>query len=188
MTLTLRIEPRSKAGKGASRYVRRQKMVPGIVYGGGKENTLISLDPRDIVKGLDHKNFYINIFEFVVNGNKERAICKAVQFHPVTDAPIHVDFFRVSDDTPLKIKVPVVYENANNAPGVKQGGLLNIVRHSLEVGCTAKNIPSTIVVDLTGLEMGASIYLNSIELPDGVCATHAQRDNTLATISAPSAK
>lgn len=188
MTLSLNIHARDKSGKRAARGLRYQGMIPGVLYGGKDSNVLLSVDPREILKGLDHTSFYTTIFEFSLNDKKERALCKAVQFHPVTDQPIHVDFYRVTNATKLRIKVPVTFINELASPGLKQGGVLNIVRHSLEVLCSADSIPEAVVVDLTGLEIGASVQLVQIGLPTGVTAAHAERDNTLATIVAPSAK
>jgi large subunit ribosomal protein L25 len=188
MTLTLTIHAREKAGKSAARGLRNQGMIPGILYGGKEPNVLLSLDPRDILKGLDHTSFYTTVFKFEVNGKKEQALCKEVQFHPVTDQPIHVDFYRVLKDTKLRIKVPVVMTHESASPGLKQGGILNIVHHSLEVLCSAENIPEAITVDLTGLEIGASVQLSQMQLPKGVIPAHPERDNTIATIVAPSAK
>lgn len=184
----IKIQPRSKAGKGVSRALRRQQRIPAIIYGGNEENLMITVDPRDIIKGLDYAGFYTKVFNLVGEKKTHRAICKTVQFHVVTDQPIHVDFMRVHKDTKLHLNIPIHFVNETASPGLKQGGILNIVHHSLPVVCRADDIPESITIDLTGLEVGASIQLNKVTLPKGVVPANAERDNTLATIVAASSK
>ena len=182
---TLRVEPRNNSGRGASRALRNENKIPGILYGGNKENVLVTVDPRDVMKGLHHAGFYSTIFELNLNGKVEKALVRDVQFHPVTDNPIHIDFWRVSKDSKIHLSIPVVFINENKCPGIKRGGVLNIVLHTLDVTCLAENIPEQITVDLEGLEFGASVHTASIALPKGVVVTHPERDNTLATIVPP---
>lgn len=179
------VENRAGTGGGASRSLRRAGYIPAILYGGEKENVALSVDVRHVVKGLNTPGFYTTIFELDVNGKKEQALIRDVQVHPVTDQPLHVDFWRVGKGTKIHVNIPVHFVNEDKCPGMKRGGVLNIVLHTLDVSCFAENIPEAITVDLTGLEIGASIHLDQIDLPKGVAATHPERDNTLATIVAP---
>jgi large subunit ribosomal protein L25 len=185
---TMRVQERNGVGKGQSRALRLQGMVPGIVYGGGKENVTLGVDPRDILKGMQRRSFYTTIFEFNVKGNNERVLCKAVQLHPVTDQPLHIDFMRVNKDTKVHVGVPIKFINEAECPGIKFGGMLNVVIHNLEVICAAEQIPTELTVNLKGLEVGSSIHLDALSLPAGVVAAHAERDHTIATIVAPTLK
>lgn len=179
------VESRPGVGGGASRALRRTGHIPGVLYGGDKENVPLSIDVRHVVKGLNTPGFYTTIFELNVNGKKEQALVREVQVHPVTDQPVHVDFWRVSKGTKIHVNIPVHFINEEKSPGIKRGGVLNIVVHTLDVSCSPENIPEAITIDLAGLEIGASIHLDQIGLPKGVAATHPERDNTLATIVAP---
>ena len=181
-----RIQTREKLGGGASRALRREAMVPGVLYGDNKDNVHLAVDPRDIVKGLNTSGFYSKIYELKLNGKSERAMVREVQFHPVTDRPIHMDFMRVSKGAKIHLNVPVVFKNEDKCPGIKQGGVLNIVLHTLEVTCGVDNIPDNIEVDLKDLHAGASIHTDQIKLGAGVTVRHPERDVTLATIVTPS--
>lgn len=181
----LRVELRNNAGRGASRALRNENKIPGILYGGDKENVLLTVDPRDVLKGLHHAGFYSTIFELNLDGKTEKALVRAVQFHPVTDNPIHIDFWRVNKNSKIHLSIPVVFINENKCPGIKRGGLLNVVLHTLDVTCSADNIPEQITVDLEGLEIGTSVHTASINLPEGVAVSHVERDNILVTIVPP---
>lgn len=183
---TLTVESRERAGKGAARAVRRSGRIPAVVYGARQDPALISLDPRDLMRELERTGFFARLFDLAIGGKKERALARDVQFDPVTDRPIHVDFLRVSDDTTLKVEVPVVFLNQGVSPGLKRGGVLNIVRHEIELICRADAIPAKLEGDLTGLDIGDSLHISMIPLPAGVKPTIA-RDFTVATIAAPSA-
>ncbi len=176
---------RERAGKGPARAARRAGLVPGVIYGAKKDPLMITLDPRDVFKGLKTGSFLATIYELEIGGKKEQVLPRDVQFHPVTDNAMHVDFLRVSAATSVTIEVPVHFLNEEESPGVKRGGLLNIVRHEIEMTCRADAIPDQIVVDLTGLEIGDSVHISSISLPDGVELTITDRDFTIATIAAP---
>ena len=143
------------------------------------------VDPRDVEKGLHQSGFYSRIFELDVGDKKEQALVREVQFHPVTDRPVHMDFLRVRKDSKIHVAVPVHFLNENQCPGLKQGGILNIVLHDLDVTCAVGSIPAELTVDLTGLEIGAIIHTDVLQLPKGVVISHPDRDNTLATIVAP---
>ncbi len=176
---------RERAGKGPARAARRAGLVPGVIYGAKKDPVMITLDPRDLFRGLKTGSFLATIYELDVSGKKERVLPRDVQFDPVTDNAIHVDFLRVSAATAVTVEVPVQFLNEEEAPGLKRGGLLNIVRHEIEMNCRADAIPSQIEVDLTGLDIGDSVHISMITLPDGVAPTITDRDFTIATIAAP---
>ncbi len=178
-------QTRERAGKGPARATRRAGLVPGVIYGAKKDPLTIALDPRDVIKGLKTGSFLATIYELDVNGKKERVLPRDVQFDPVTDNAIHVDFLRVSAATSVTVEVPVQFLNEEEAPGLKRGGLLNIVRHEIEMICRADAIPNQIEVDLTGLDIGDSVHISMVTLPDGVAPTITDRDFTIATIAAP---
>ena len=181
-----RLNVRESVGGGASRALRRANMIPAVVYGDGKENIHIAVDPRDVNKGLDTTGFYAKIYELNINGKKERTLVRDIQFNPVTDQPIHVDFQRVAKGAKIHINIPVHFKNEETCPAIKKGGMLNIVLHSIEVVCSAENIPDEVVVDLAGREIGDSVHTNEIGFGKGVEVAHPERDETLATLVAPS--
>ncbi|MBM3627773.1 MAG: 50S ribosomal protein L25/general stress protein Ctc [Alphaproteobacteria bacterium] len=183
-TVKLAAQPRERAGKGASRVVRREGRVPAVVYGEKQAPELVSLDPRDVVREMHKTGFFTRVFDIEVGGRAIRALARDVQFHPVTDKPEHVDFMRVSDTTRIRVAVPVRFANADKAPGIKRGGVLNVVAHDIEVFCTITTIPRMIEVDLAGLDINDSVHISSIKLPEGVKPTIA-RDFTVAAIGAP---
>ncbi|MHA1601200.1 MAG: 50S ribosomal protein L25/general stress protein Ctc [Alphaproteobacteria bacterium] len=182
---TIPAKPRTRSGKGPARATRRSGRVPAVVYGAKKDPTLISLDPRDLMRALNTGSFMATVFDVDVNGKTERALPRDVQFHPVSDKPMHVDFLRVSSATTVTVNIPVAFLNEEESPGLKRGGLLNVVRHDIEANCRADAIPPQIEVDLTGLDIGDSVHISMITLPDGVAPTITDRDFTVATIAAP---
>ncbi len=182
---TMPAKTRERAGKGPARAARRAGLVPGVIYGAKKDPTMITLDPRDLIRGLRTGGFMATVYELDVAGRKERVLPRDVQFDPVTDRPLHVDFLRVSSATLVTVDVPVHFLNEEESPGLKRGGLLNIVRHEIEMHCRADAIPSHIEVDLTGLDIGDSVHISMITLPAGVEPTITDRDFTVATIAAP---
>lgn len=185
-TLTLPAEARDRVGKGASRVLRRSGRVPAVVYGNNEEPLGIHVEEKLLVRQLGTGHFFNSIVEIEVNGAKVRTLPKDVAFHPVSDRPLHADFLRVSADHKVHVNVPVVFTNEAASPGLKRGGVLNIVLHDLDVVCAPDAIPDEVTIDVTGLEVGASIHLHDIKLPAGVTAAHADRDDTVATIVAPS--
>jgi len=178
-------ERRERAGKGPARATRRAGRVPGIIYGAKKDPAMVTLDPRELDRELNTGGFMATIYDVQIEQNKERVLPRDVQFDPVTDRPIHVDFLRVSATTSVTVQVPVNFLNEEESPGLKRGGLLNVVRHEIEMICQADAIPSAVEVDLTGLDIGDSIHISMIPLPDGVVPTITDRDFTVATIAAP---
>jgi large subunit ribosomal protein L25 len=179
-------EVRDRAGKGAARATRRAGRVPAVIYGDKKEATLITLDPKAIDKLIHKKAFFATLLDIDLGGKKHRVLPRDVQFDVVTDRTLHVDFQRVNKDTKIHVNVPVVVRNEAAAPGIKRGGVLNLVRHEIEFICSPDNIPQSVEVDLTGLDIGGSIHISAVKLPEGATPTIRERDFTLVTIGAPS--
>ncbi len=173
---------RPRTGKGGARAVRREGRVPGTLYGDKRDPETIAVDYREINQHLHKGHFRSTIFVLDIDGSKTRVIPRDVQLDPVRDFPIHVDFMRVSKDALINVDVPVRFLNEGASPGLKRGGVLNIVRHDIPVRCPADRIPDHFEVDLTGLEIGDSIHISAIKLPDGVRPTITDRDFTVATI------
>jgi large subunit ribosomal protein L25 len=185
--LTLSAETRERAGKGASRALRREGRVPAVIYGNNEEPTTVHLEEKALMKALHTGHFMNSVVMVGVGGKDVRTLPKDVSFHPVTDRPLHVDFLRISEHAKVTVNVPVHFINELAAPGIKRGGVLNVVRHELELVCDAAEIPDEIAVDLTGFEVGDSIHISAVTLPKGVTSAITDRDYTIATIVAPSA-
>ena len=185
--LTLPAEARERAGKGASRTLRREGRVPAVIYGGKEEPTAIHIEERVLRRQLGTGHFMNSIVMVEVGGKPVRAIPKDVALHPVTDRPLHVDFLRLSKDSKIQVAVPVVFVNDEASPGLKKGGVLNVVRHDLELVCESDKIPDQIELDVTGLDIGDSIHISHVTLPEGSTSAITDRDFTIATIVAPSA-
>ena len=185
--LTLSAEARERAGKGASRQHRREGRVPAVIYGNKEDPVAIHIEERALVKILNTGHFMNSVVMIDVGGKKTRTLPKDVQFHPVTDRPLHVDFLRISEHAKVTVAVPVVFTDEEQAPGIKRGGVLNIVRHELELVCDAAEIPSEIAISLKGLEVGDSIHISNVALPRGAESAIEERDFTIATVVAPSA-
>jgi large subunit ribosomal protein L25 len=160
-------------------------MVPGIIYGNKKTPEMIEMDPKILMGECMQPGFFSRLYSISINGNDQEVLAKDVQFHPVTDNPIHVDFMRISKGAKVHVFVLVTFINEEKAPGIKRGGVLNVVHHNLELICPAHSIPEKLVVDLTGRDINQTIHLESIDLPPEVVAAHPDRDNTIATIVAP---
>jgi large subunit ribosomal protein L25 len=184
--LTLSAEARDRAGKGASRHLRREGRVPAVIYGGNEEPTQIHLEEKGLVKMLKTGHFMNSVVQIEVGDSRTRTLPKDVQFHPVTDRPLHVDFLRIGEHSQVTVNVPVRFENEGRSPGLKRGGVLNIVRHEIELVCDAAEIPDDVVIDLTGTDVGDSIHISAVTLPQGAKPTIEDRDFTIATIAAPS--
>jgi large subunit ribosomal protein L25 len=185
-THQLSIQLRERAGKGAARAVRREGRVPGVIYGGKQEPILISVDPRELSRELHKTGFFATLFDLKLDGTAHRVLPRDVQLDPVTDKPAHVDFLRVSADSIVVVQVPVEFINEAKSPGLKRGGVLNVVRHEIELRCPVDAIPRSVVVDLDGLSIGDSIHISQVTLPEGVKPT-IERDFTVASVAAPSA-
>jgi large subunit ribosomal protein L25 len=158
--------------------------VPAIVYGDGKPPAAVSLDPQPLSAALHKTGFFARLFDLELDGGKTRVLCRDVQFDPVMDTPVHVDFLRVSAGSRVTVEVPVRFVNHEQSPGLKLGGVLNVVRHAIEVSCRADAIPTEIVVDVAGSEIGRSFHFSNVTLPEGVRPT-IRRDFTIASIAAP---
>jgi large subunit ribosomal protein L25 len=185
--LTLPAEARERAGKGASRHLRREGRVPAVIYGGKEEPQMIHVEAKELVRLLGTGHFMNSIVNIEVGGKSLRTLPKDVALNPVTDRPEHVDFLRLAKDAKVQVLVPVVFINEDAAPGLKKGGVLNVVRHELELVCDADNIPSDIEIDVTGKDVGDAIHISEVTLPQGAASVITDRDFTIATLVAPSA-
>ena len=176
---------REQVGKGASRAARRAGRVPGIIYGNNQDPVPIALDPLALSQQIRQTGFFSRVFEIDVGGEKHRVLARDLQLDPLSDRPIHVDFMRFGADTRLNVEVEVVFENERECPGIRRGGVLNVVRHTVELSCLADSIPAFIAFDLTGLDIGDSVQISAVSLPEGVAPVVTDRDFTVATIAAP---
>jgi large subunit ribosomal protein L25 len=182
---SLAAEPREGVGKGASRSLRRAGRVPGVIYGDKAPQEMISLEARELRRALQSARFFSTLCNLQVNGEAIRVLPREVQLHPVTDEPLHVDFVRVGRGATITVTVPVVFAHEDISRGIKRGGVLNIVRRELELLCPADSIPGEIVVDLRDADIGDSLHISQVALPEGVRSAITDRDFTIATISAP---
>lgn len=188
-TQVIKAEQRSTRGKGGAREVRREGRVPGVIYGGDVDGQQpISLDSNDLSKIISRGRFLASVFEIDVNGSKTKAIPRDVQLDPVRDTPVHVDFQRIGADNRVKLRVPMRFTNDLLSPGLKRGGVLNVVRREVEVWAPADRIPEFFEANLEGLEIGRSIHISAVSLPEGVKPVIQGRDFTIATIAGASAK
>ncbi len=183
---TLAAEPKEGAGKGAARAARREGRIPGVIYGAKKAPVMVTLDPQEVQREIRGGGFFTTLFDVKVSGGNERVLARDLQLHPVSERPLHIDFLRVSTSTVVVVEVPCNFINDEGSPGIKRGGVLNVVRHTLELSCRADTIPNEIEIDLTGLEIGDSVHISQIDLPDGVTPTITDRDFTIASVAAPS--
>ena len=185
--LTLPAETRDRAGKGASRALRREGRVPAVVYGDKKEALSVHVEEKLLTKMLSTGHFMNSVVMVEVGGKANRTLPKAVDFHPVTSRPIHVDFLRIGEHSKVNVNIPVRFDNEEASPGLKRGGVLNVVQHEIELICDAAEIPDELHIDLTGLDIGDSIHISQVTLPKGAKAAIDDRDFTVATVVAPSA-
>jgi large subunit ribosomal protein L25 len=183
---TLPVQGRERAGKGAARAVRRDGLVPGVIYGDKKEPVLIKMDPRPLWAELYKGGYFARQYNLEMDGETHRVMAQDVQFHPVSDAIVHVDFLRISATSRVTAEVPVRFLNEERCPGLKKGGVLNVVRHDVELVGTPDAMPSVLEIDLAGFDVGESIHFSAITLPEGVAPTITDRDFTVATVTAPS--
>ncbi len=179
----LKATQRGRAGKGASRAVRREGLVPGVVYGDKQGAQMVSLNYRELEPHIQTGRFLSTLVDLEVEGKTIRAIPRDVQFEPVRDFIVHVDFLRLGKASRIAVDIPVHFKGHDASPGIKAGGSLNIVSHTLSLYCSAEFIPDDIVVDITGLQIGDAIHLSDIKLPEGVTAV-SRDDATLCTIAA----
>ena len=185
--LTLPAESRDRAGKGASRELRRAGRVPAVIYGDKKDALSIHVEEKLLTRMLSTGHFMNSVIMVDAGGTPHRTLPKDVQFHPVSSRPIHVDFLRIGAHSQVHVNVPVHFIDEELSPGIKRGGVLNLVRHDLELVCDASEIPEQIEISLKGLDVGDSIHISNVTLPKGAKPAIDDRDFTIATIVAPSA-
>ena len=176
---------REQVGKGSAREARRQGNIPAVIYGDKKSPIPIILEQKILVRHLGTGGFFNTLFDIDINGELNRVLPRDVQLHPVTDVPEHVDFLRVSASTKISVEVPVEFIGDDVSPGIKGGGVLNVVRYTVEVSCTPDLIPNNLVIDLSNSEIGDSLHISTVDLPEGVTPTISDRDFSIATIVAP---
>jgi large subunit ribosomal protein L25 len=180
--LTLSAETRERAGKGASRAMRREGRVPAVVYGNKEEPLAIHLEEKALIKAMSNGHFMNSVVMIDHPGGQARTLPKDVQFHPVSDRPLHVDFLRISEHSKVTVNVPIRFTGEDQSRGIKRGGVLNAVRHELELVCDAAEIPDEIEVSLAGMDIGDSLHISAVTLPGGVESAITDRDFTIATI------
>ena len=183
--LTITAEKRERAGKGIARALRREGRVPAVIYGDNKESEGISMHRNEFTKLFNTGRLMSTLLDVDVDGKKHRVITRDVQLHPVTDVVLHADFLRLGKGAKIAVEVPVNFLNEETCPGLKVGGVLNVVRYTVELNCPADNIPAAIDLDLAEAEMNDSLHISQVTLPEGVTPVIDDRDFTIATIAAP---
>ncbi len=187
MSAELKASVRDRVGKGAARELRRQGLIPAVIYGDKKTPLSIAISTKETTLAIHSGGFLSSTMVVDVAGKKHNVIPRDYQLDPVRDFVLHVDFLRVGANTSLTIEVPVHFVNEEESPGLKRGAVLNIVRHTVEINCLASAIPESFEIDLTGTEVGDSLNISMVKLPEGATPTITDRDFTIATIAAPSA-
>ena len=182
---TISATKRERSGKGATRAVRRAGLVPAVIYGSKKSPESINMESREVTRIVHQPGIFSRLLEIDVTGNKSTVLTRDIQFHPVTDVIMHMDFLRVSQSAQVTVSVPVEFINEDKCPGIRVGGVLNVVRHEIELECPATAIPDTLTFDLEGVAIGDSIHISAIELPENVVPTITDRDFTVATLASP---
>ena len=176
---------RNSTGKGSARAVRRAGRIPAIIFGDKKETISIDIEEREYKKIMNQSGIFSRLLDLSVDGKSNLVLTRDIQFHPVSENPLHVDFLRIGKGSNINVSVPVSFINEELSPGLKTGGVLNTVRFELELMCPADSIPEKIEINLEGLVVGDSIKISSVNLPNGVNSTITDRDFTIATIAAP---
>jgi len=184
--ISLAAEPRERAGKGAARATRRAGRIPAVIYGNKETPSMVSIHPIDLMHQIRGGGFFSKVYEIEADGKKHRVLPRDIQLHPVTDQPMHVDFMRFSKTTRLVVEVPVIFVGEEECAGLRQGGVLNIVRHAIEMRASPDSIPESVEIDLSGYNVGDSVHISRATLPGDVELTITDRDFTVATIAAPS--
>ena len=182
---TISASERERVGKGSARAVRRAGLVPAVIYGDKKDPVGITMEAREITKIVHQPGIFGRLLEIDVAGTKSTVLTRDIQFHPVSDVVMHLDFLRVSQSATVAVAVPVEFINEDKCPGIKIGGVLNVVRYEVELNCPATAIPEKITIDLDGVKIGDSIHISAIPLPEGVSPTITDRDFTVATLASP---
>ena len=184
-TTTISASERERVGKGSARAARRAGLVPAVIYGNKKDPVGITMEAREITKIVHQPGIFGRLLEIDVAGSRSTVLTRDIQFHPVNDAIMHMDFLRVSQSSTIAVAVAVEFINEDKCPGIRLGGVLNIVRHEVELNCPATSIPEKITIDLEGVKIGDSIHISAIPLPEGVTPTITDRDFTVATLASP---
>ena len=180
--LNLSATKRDRAGKGSARAARRSGLIPAVIYGG---KIAININANTFTKMMNQPGIMSNVIKLEVEGKSTDVLARDIQFHPVNDRPLHIDFLRITASSTVTAMVPVIFINEDTSPGLKGGGVLNVVRHEIEMNCSAINIPDNLTVDLAGTDIGDSIHISAIALPNDAQPTITDRDFTIATIAAP---
>ncbi len=184
-TTTIEAEARTHAGKGAARATRRAGKVPAVIYGAKAAPTLISLEPKTVMREIHRNGWRSRLFEVMVDGAPTRALIREVQYHPVTDQPEHVDFQRLAPGERMRVAVAVVFTNEGVSPGLKRGGVLNVVRHTVECLCDPDQVPEHFEADLGALDINANVRWSDLKGTDGLRPTIVDRDFVIATVAPP---
>ncbi|MBT6256554.1 MAG: 50S ribosomal protein L25/general stress protein Ctc [Alphaproteobacteria bacterium] len=183
--LNLSATKRDRAGKGSARAARRSGLIPAVIYGGKIAPETININANTFTKMMNQPGIMSNVIKLEVEGKSTDVLARDIQFHPVNDRPLHIDFLRITASSTVTAMVPVIFINEDTSPGLKGGGVLNVVRHEIEMNCSAINIPDNLTVDLAGTDIGDSIHISAIALPNDAQPTITDRDFTIATIAAP---
>jgi len=184
MSIVLDVTVRENTGTGGSRAARRDGFVPGVIYGGDDAPVAVSVKKNEVLKAINSGSFIANMIELSHDGSKQKVLTKDIQYHPVTDMPVHLDFYRVTAKSIIEVEVSVNFTGEEESPGLKEGGSLNVVRYAIEVKCPAGDIPDSIEVDISAMEIGDSLHISEITLPTGVVPSIDDRDFTICTVVA----
>jgi large subunit ribosomal protein L25 len=183
--INIKVNKREKSTTGHTNKLRIDGFIPAILYGGKAANEKISIAKKDVKNFIQSESFLSTVFEIDLNGKKEKVLPRDVAYHVTTNEPIHLDLMRIVSGTKITIEIPVKFKNNNDSPGLKRGGVLNIVRRKIELRCPADNIPEDIIIDLAGTDIGTSIKISSVKLSENVTPVIADRDFVIATVAAP---
>ncbi len=183
--INIKVNKRDKSTTGYTNKLRLDGFIPAILYGGNAANEKISIAKKDVKNFIQGESFLSTVFEIDLNGKKEKVLPRDVAYHVTTNEPIHLDLMRIVSGTKIAIEIPVKFKNNNDSPGLKRGGVLNIVRRKIELRCPADSIPEDIIIDLAGTDIGTSIKISSVKLPENVIPVIADRDFVIATVAAP---
>tara|TARA_B100001093_G_scaffold261948_1_gene250365 strand:+ start:715 stop:1479 length:765 start_codon:yes stop_codon:yes gene_type:complete len=184
--INIKANKREKSSTGYTNKLRLDGFIPAILYGGKVANEKISIAKKDVKNFIQNESFLSTVFEIDLNGKTEKVLPRDVAYHVTTNEPIHLDLMRIVSGAKIEIEIPVKFINNNDSPGLKRGGVLNIVRRKVELKCPADNIPEDIVIDLAGTDIGTSIKISSVKLPENVIPVISDRDFVIATVAAPS--
>ncbi len=186
--IELNVAVRERTGKGGAREARRNNLVPGVLYGGGEDPVAITLKYNELLKAFNSGKFRGNTVTLIHDGSKQLVIPQDIQFHPVSDKPMHVDLYRVTADQIVSVEVYVNFVGEEESPGLKKGGTLNVVRYAVELNVAASAIPESLEADVSQLEIGDNVKISDITLPEGATPTISDRDFTIATIAGRTAE